>query len=69
MVGECYPRLPELAPLQGCLSVRGERVLFLDADAATDIKDVARLEKALDALTTDHVSINYWLSKAIIVYN
>ncbi|XP_064405059.1 dolichyl-phosphate beta-glucosyltransferase-like [Halichondria panicea] len=38
----------------GCLSVRGERVLFLDADAATDIKDVARLEKALDALTTDH---------------
>ncbi len=55
--------------MQGCLSVRGERVLFLDADAATDIKDVARLEKALDALTTDHVSINYWLSKAIIVYN
>ncbi len=31
-------------------------MLFLDADAATDIKDVIRLEKALDMLTTDHVS-------------
>lgn len=43
------------ALVQGCLSVRGERVLFLDADGATDIKDLARLEKELDSITNDHV--------------
>ena len=42
---------------QGCLSARGERVLFLDADAATEIADVERLEKALDEVASNHVSL------------
>lgn len=41
--------------LQGSLSARGERILFLDADGATEIKDMIHLEKALDELTSDHV--------------
>lgn len=45
--------------IQGCLSTRGERILFVDADGATKIADVERLEKALDALTTDNVSHSY----------
>lgn len=40
--------------LQGCLSARGEKILFLDADGATDIKDMQRLEKALDEVTSDY---------------
>ena len=40
--------------MQGCLSARGERVLFLDADGATEIKDMQRLEKALDDVTSDY---------------
>lgn len=38
---------------QGCLSARGERILFLDADGATEIKDMQRLEKVLDGVTSD----------------
>ena len=41
------------SPLQGCLSARGEKILFLDADGATEIKDMQRLEKALDEVTSD----------------
>ena len=40
---------------KGCLSTRGERILFLDADGATKIADIERLEKAMDDLTTDPV--------------
>ena len=29
-------------------------MLFLDADGATDIRDMSRLEKAIDELTTDY---------------
>ena len=32
-------------------------MLFADADGATAITDVQRLEKALDGLAKDHVSI------------
>lgn len=38
----------------GCLSARGERVLFLDADGATEIADMERLEKAIDMIAPDH---------------
>lgn len=38
----------------GSLSARGQRILFLDADAATEIADVERLEKALDEVASDH---------------
>lgn len=41
--------------LQGSLSARGERILFLDADGATEITDLARLEKVLGELASDHV--------------
>ena len=41
---------------QGTLSCRGERVLMVDADGATKITDMERLEKALSKLTDDHVS-------------
>lgn len=41
----CFP--------QGCLSARGERILFLDADGATEITDMQRLEEALDGVTSD----------------
>lgn len=39
--------------MQGCLSARGERILFLDADGATEIRDMHRLEKALDGVTSE----------------
>lgn len=35
------------------MSARGKTILFLDADGATEIKDMQRLEKALDELTSD----------------
>ena len=50
----CHAPCP--APLQGCLSARGERLLFADADGATSISDLGRLEERLDVLTTDYVS-------------
>ena len=43
---------------QGCLSCRGRRVLFLDADGATEITDTSRLENAMDKLAHDHVSLH-----------
>ena len=36
------------------MSARGGRILFLDADGATEIKDMSRLEKAINELTTDY---------------
>lgn len=42
--------------VQGSLSARGERILFLDADGATEVTDIERLEKALDEVASDHVS-------------
>lgn len=39
------------------MSARGERILFLDADAATEIADMERLEEALDTIASDHVSL------------
>ena len=36
------------------MSARGGRILFLDADGATEIKDMSRLEKAIDEVTTDY---------------
>jgi dolichyl-phosphate beta-glucosyltransferase len=38
----------------GCLSCRGERVLMVDADGATKISDVERLEETLSRLAKDH---------------
>lgn len=38
----------------GTLSARGERVLMVDADGATDIPDIEKLEKALDEIAEDH---------------
>ena len=42
--------------VQGSLSARGERILFLDADGATEIADVERLERTLDEISSSHVS-------------
>ena len=39
--------------LQGSLSARGERVLFLDADGATKISDMKCLEDALTDIAKD----------------
>lgn len=44
-------------PSQGSLSARGERILFLDADGATDINDLQRLETALGEAVSDHVGV------------
>lgn len=41
---------------QGSLSCRGERMLMVDADGATKISDMERMEKALSKLAEDHVS-------------
>ena len=38
------------------LSARGERLLFADADGATDIKDLDKVEKEMDKMATDWVS-------------
>lgn len=38
----------------GSLSARGERILFLDADAATQVADMEGLEKALDDIAPDY---------------
>ena len=38
------------------MSARGERILFLDADGATEVADMERLEEALDSIASDHVS-------------
>ncbi len=41
---------------QGTLSARGERILMVDADGATEIADLVRLEEAMDEITKDFVS-------------
>eukprot|EP00731_Ephydatia_muelleri_P030836 Em0022g350a len=38
----------------GALSARGERILMLDADGATQIADMENLEKGLDTLVDSH---------------
>jgi dolichyl-phosphate beta-glucosyltransferase len=38
----------------GCLSARGERILFADADGATDITATLDLEKKLDSLASSY---------------
>lgn len=43
------------ALLQGCLSARGERILMVDADGATEITDIENLEKAMDGIAKDYV--------------
>ena len=40
---------------QGVLSARGESILMVDADGATEFKDLDRLEKALGKDATDWV--------------
>ncbi|XP_019850850.1 PREDICTED: dolichyl-phosphate beta-glucosyltransferase-like isoform X2 [Amphimedon queenslandica] len=40
----------------GCLSARGKRILFLDADGATDIKGLDELEKAMNSVSSDSTS-------------
>ncbi len=42
---------------QGCLSARGEKILFVDADGATRISDMNKLEQAIDKIAKDHVSV------------
>ena len=42
---------------QGCLSARGEKILFVDADGATRISDVIKLEQAIDKIAKDHVRV------------
>jgi dolichyl-phosphate beta-glucosyltransferase len=41
----------------GVLSSRGKRVLMVDADAATEIKDLSKLETMLDRIETDGLGI------------
>ena len=41
--------------------------MFLDADGATEITDMERLEKAIDIIAPDHVSI-YYLSIYLCIY-
>ena len=48
---QCFKRIVLLFLAKGCLSTRGERILFLDADGATRIADIEKLEKAMDGLT------------------
>lgn len=38
----------------GCLSARGERILMVDADGATEITDIENLEKAMDGIAKDY---------------
>lgn len=38
----------------GSLSARGEKILFLDADGATAITDLGRLERELDRISSHH---------------
>jgi len=42
---------------QGMLSARGRRMLMVDADGATDIRDLVRLEKALDEIAPVRVGL------------
>ena len=41
--------------VQGSLLARGQRILFLDADGASEINDMPRLEKAIDEISSNHV--------------
>lgn len=57
--------------VQGSLSARGQRILFLDADGASEIKDMPHLEKALDEISSNHVRyghvIDYMLCHTSII--
>ena len=52
-----------LPTMQGMLSARGETMLMVDADGATEFKDLDRLEKALKTDAPDWVRC---LSRCVI---
>ena len=64
---QCFKRIVLLFLVKGCLSTRGERILFLDADGATRIADIEKVEKAMDGLTkNDAVHVGHFFPCLLI---